>query len=47
MTNIKIIDILISDNCKILIISDIGINHNRSLYKSIFLDDKVILAGRF
>jgi len=45
MTNIKIKNRLIGDNCEPLIISEIGINHNGSLDKAIFLADKAILAG--
>ena len=45
MTNIKIKNRLIGDNCEPLIISEIGINHNGSLDKAIFLADKAIEAG--
>ena len=45
MTNIKIKNRLIGNNCEPLIISEIGINHNGSLDKAIFLADKAILAG--
>ncbi len=45
MTNIKIKNRLIGDNCEPLIISEIGINHNGSLDKAIFLADKAIKAG--
>ena len=45
MKDIKIGNRLIGENREPLIIAEIGINHNGSLDKAIYLADKAIKAG--